>query len=627
MKRLHLFFLFATFLFSAFIAEAQEHVGHTRYNPFLAHEASKNPRTGRKTLLDTIPLSLPFFDDFTGYSVFPDSTKWVDYEAYVNNTMCVSPISRGVATLDGLNALGIPYDSVDNLDFRYCDSLTSQPINLDLGTVGPGDSVYLSFFYQPQGNAYYPINGDSLMLFFKTKYGGWVLEWSIDGSDSVQPVPPFTQIMIPINDSIYYDSFFQFRFINKGAMDYADADWNIDYVRLNKGRSAGDTGISDVAFSSDPSYFLNDYTSMPYRQFMANPASETSTQYWDSIHNNYPVSQLLTFGYSAIALNTGAVLQPAVTSLTTVFPYQIDPVLFIPNYTTTIPIPGIDEKVIFENTYFFDSLPNEPHTNDTIVKDYIFDNYLAYDDGSAEKSYYLELFSTLPGKIAIEFHLNQPDTLRGIEIYFGRQLPFSGYKTFSMEVYSSLGGVNGASVDGLIYDQDLYNPAYADTMNHFWVYTFDTTIVMPAGIFYAGITQPAEGNSDSLYIGLDVNRVGPNHVYYNVLNSWSASLISGALMIRPLFGQVVIPMGVTNIQEVKNNWSVKPNPAKDEIQFQLGMDGKQGYRLTDMSGHSIMEGLIINGEKIDISNLASGMYLVSLISDGISSAPKKLIKL
>jgi hypothetical protein len=50
------------------------------------------------------------------------------------------------------------------------------PINLSADSVG--DSVYLSFFYQPQGNGFYPSNGDSLMLFFKNKFGDFVKVWA-----------------------------------------------------------------------------------------------------------------------------------------------------------------------------------------------------------------------------------------------------------------------------------------------------------------------------------------------------------------------------------------------------------------------------------------------------------------
>jgi hypothetical protein len=601
-------------------AVAQEHIGHTDYNPFVNHKAASLKNNHRKTTAAT-PLNLPFFEDFTGYGVYPDSTRWTDFEVYINNTMCVSPIARGVATFDALNRNGIPYDSFSNTNFRYADSLTSQPINLDLGLVNPGDSVYFSFFYQPQGNGFYPVGKDSLMLFFRTRFGGFLKVWSAPGT----ALQPFRQVMIPITDSIYFDSFFQFRFVNIAALDWADAVWNLDYIRFDKNRSLTDTAVNDAAISSNPSFLLNDYTSMPYRQFYANRAGESASQYTDSIHNNYPVFKNVSFNFSARALNNGAVLQPSTSfgSLNAP-PFSIEQLIF-PSYSVAITPPTSQAKVVFENTFFINPVtPADPSANDTIVSNQVFDNYLAYDDGSAEKSYYLNLYPTLPGKVAIEYHLNQPDTMLGMAIYFGRQIPFPGYKYFSIAVYSALAGVNGYGADNLLYQQDLCSPTYADTINHFWYYAFDNPVHLPAGTFYAGTIQPAESASDSLYFGLDVNRIGGNHAYYNVLSAWNPSLIAGAIMMRPLLGQR-LSVGIKNTGS--KGWKMYPNPANDLIKFDLEGDIKVNYTISDITGHKLLNGAVSNGTNVDISSLTPGMYFVNITGDGFAGEPQKLVKL
>ncbi len=522
-------------------AFAQERVAPINFNPFVNNAAGKKAMPDRKPAAKgtaTTPLSLPFFEDFLGYSPLPDSNKWVDFEVYINNTLRASPISRGVATFDALNSIGIPYDSFSNNDYQYADSLTSQTI--DLSSDSAGDSVYFSFFYQAAGNGFFPDQQDSLYLFFKNKYGDYELVWSSPG-DSIggDTLRPFQQVMIPVTDSLDFHNAFQFRFVNIAALNWSDAVWNVDYIRLNRNRNIGDTAVNDVGFTTNPSFLLNDYTSMPYRQFMANNVGETSSQYADSLRNNYSITQSVTYEYQGVALNTGTVLRAPSPIPTSVAPYSTVQLPF-PAYYSTIPSPGAESTVIFENTYFIQSVsPTDPSGNDTIVKDQVFDNYLAYDDGSAEKSYYLNLFPTLPGKTAVEYHLNVPDTLRGLAIYFGRQVPFASYKYFSIFVYSALQGVNGASADNVLYEQDFFQPEYADSVNHFWYYSFTTPVMLPAGTFYTGTMQPAEGNSDSLYIGLDVNRIGNNHAYFNVVNTWAPSQISGALMIRPLLGQTV----------------------------------------------------------------------------------------
>ena len=264
------------------ISSAQERLGPVRYNPLLKKTANHSSHSmARKTSA----LPLPFFDDFTGYSPLPDSNKWVDQEAYINNTYGVQPISRGVATLDNLNAQGMPYDTLSNSAYEYGDSLTSQLIDLDLGTVTPGDSVYLSFYYQAQGNGYYPLPPDSLMLYFKNVFGDFIKVWSIPGPDTGVGIQPFAQVMVPITDSLFFNGQFQFRFVNIAATYWAGSDWNIDYVRVGRARWMGDTLINDVAVSSNPVNLLNDYTSMPYSQFFANIGGELVGNMSDSLVN------------------------------------------------------------------------------------------------------------------------------------------------------------------------------------------------------------------------------------------------------------------------------------------------------------------------------------------------------
>jgi hypothetical protein len=598
-------------------AYAQENAGPMRYNPAL-HQRARVNNAARRT---TTTLSLPFFEDFAQYNILPDSNKWTDAQVFINNTMAASPPSWGVATFDDLDVHGIPYDSFSNVNFRYADSLTSQPIDMSLDSAG--DSIYLSFFYQPQGTGFFPLAQDSLMLFMKTRYGGFVKIWSTPGS----AVQPFKQVMIPITDSLYFHSSFQFRFVNIAALYWADAVWNIDYIKLDKNRSAGDTMIQDIAFTANPTFLLNDYSYMPWSQYIANPASETVSLVTDSIRNNSSGGQSVSYFFKLHDLGSGASIFSAGSIPLALGGYQTSSApeaLSIPS----LPVYPDNTKVIFENKYYIQATTaTGPAANDTIIKQQVFDNYLAYDDGTAEKSYYLNLFPTLPGKIEVEFHLNHPDTLRGLAIYFGRQIPFANNNTFSINIYSALAGVNGAGADNLLYATDLLTPGYADTTDHFWYYTFSTSLLLPAGTFYAGTMQCADCGSDSLYIGLDVNRIGSNHAYYNVLGAWDPSLITGALMIRPLLGRHINGTGVNDITPATSEWSVSPNPARDDLLFEFEGREIATYHISDMLGHTLMSGSIANGNTVDISRLAPGMYFADLISGGISRSRHKIIKL
>ncbi len=605
-------------------AEAQEREGHLMFNPNLMNVV-KPKLPVKKTTAAAEPLSLPFFEDFTGTGIFPDSSRWADFCTYVNNTMGNKPISRGVVTFDALDWKGLPYDSFNNANFRYADSLTSQPINLSLDVVTPSDSVYLSFFYQPQGNGFYPKVQDSLMLFLKTRFGGYKKVWSVAGST----LKPFSQVMIPISDSLYFDSFFQFRFINIGAMYWADAVWNVDYVRLGKNRNLFDTTVNDIGFTTQPTQFLNDYTSMPYRQFYGYSSAERSVQQTCGLRNNYDINQSTSHAYSGTVVKTSTILKtPSLTAIT-LNPKETAQVTF-PTYTSLITLSSAGNygRVTFRNKFFIQSISTaDPVENDTIVKDQIFDNYLAYDDGTAEKSYYLDLYPTLPGKLAIEYHLNKPDTMKGMAIYFGRQLPFAFNKQFDIKVYSSLAGVYGATSDNVIYTEEMCTPGYADTVNRFWIYKFSQGVPLPAGTFFAGTFQPAESGSDSLYFGLDVNRVGSNHAFYNVFSGWVPSLISGAIMIRPLLGQDVAGTGVNDISLAGTpEWRIFPNPANNFVTIEIPSDELVTYTIMNVQGQKVLTGVAQRGQSISTTDLPSGIYIVRIANGTTTYGAQKFIK-
>ena len=620
-KAIIIFFLFVCSAFGT--VSGQEYAGPTNYNALLS--GGPGDRIRNKTAKTTITadtLTLPFFEDFTGYNVYPESSKWVDYEVYINNTMGASPVSRGVATFDALDSHGFPYDSFSNINFRYCDSLTSQPINLVGSLVS--DSIYFSFFFQPQGNGFYPLPQDSLMLFFKDVYGGYVKVWATPGTT----LQPFQQIMIPITDTLYFHNSFQFRFVNKAALYWADAVWNVDYIRMDRNRFAGDTVITDAAFTTNPTFLLNDYSFMPYNQFYANPLSEIVTQVSDSIKNSSPAFQNITSSFTVTDVTGGAVLSPAGTPGSALFSGHQSQQVTGPLSAASFPAYPAGTSVVFETQYSLSAPFGGPTANDTIVKDQVFDNYLAYDDGTAEKSYFLVLSPTLDGRIAVEYHLNEPDTMRGMAIYFGRQAPEPLYKNFNIFVWSALSGVNGASADVAIDSAEFYVPQYTDSQNHFWVYTFDNPLPLPVGTFYAGTQQPAASGDDTLYFGLDVNRIGSNHAYFNVLHTWQPSLITGAIMMRPILGKHVIGTAVSDVRLNQPKWQVTPNPATDRLQLEMETEAPQAvYRITDLLGHCVLQGTARNDKVIDVSSLAPGMYLVNIVNNGVAGAPQKIVKL
>ena len=114
---------------------------------------------------------LPFFDDFSQSTLYPDATKWTDNNVLVNDGFPLCSTNRNAATFDVLDANGRVYDYAISNPF-VAEYLTSARIRLDSimepepRALTPADSVYLSFYYQPQGNGNAPEAQDSLVLQF-----------------------------------------------------------------------------------------------------------------------------------------------------------------------------------------------------------------------------------------------------------------------------------------------------------------------------------------------------------------------------------------------------------------------------------------------------------------------------
>jgi len=549
---------------------------------------------------------LPFFDDFSNSGNYPSLDLWVDQQVFVNNTMSSGIKSRGCATFDGFDQFGIPYDSINPYTQVYADSLTSQIIDLSMNT--PADSVYLSFYYQSKGWGFSPKPQDSLMLYLLRGNGVWQKVWS--ASDTTYS--DFSCAMIPIKDTTFFKSNFQFRFVNKATVGISNSNWNVDYVLLDKNRPAHDSLFKDVAFTNNPNNLLNDFSAMPFGHFKTNPNAFLKPSIEAYLRNNGDLNLNLNYGLNTKEIITGTSIGNA-TGSNSFISNQENSILFTTPSIASFQDNGSNQKYIFENKYFVASgYPNEPVANDTIIQNQIFDNYFAYDDGSAEQVYFLNLFPNAPGKIAIEYALYKPDTIRGISVLLPRQVPSGKNKEFSLAIYKNI-GINGQQEE-LVYQESYLYPEYQEGINEFTTYAFEQPVAMPQGVFYAALIQSAGGGSDSLYIGLDKNRTEANHRYFNVDGNWVGSSIDGALMIRPLVGGQLPP---TSIQHPENKaiiFSIYPNPAKDLIYIEtdLKISYPLNYLIRDMEGRAILHGAIKQKNPIHVQSLSPGMYFLQI---------------
>lgn len=579
----------------------------------IVYHTAKKPSSAVKKTRAT----LPFIDDFAYEGPFPDPSLWTDNKVFINNTMSAEPITRGVATFDGLNEFGRPYFP-ESFTTGMADSLTS--VSLNLSGYTDLDHIYMSFYYQPQGLGFAPENGDSLFLFFKNSANQWVRAWQARGT----PYQGFKIVLLPIEDAQFLHNDFQFRFVNIASLNINDDVWNIDYVKIDVNRNIDDTVMNDIGFSVEPSSILKNYTSMPYRHFSINQANEKSVEQKITIGNLYAIPHFLgtklqvNESISSTSIHSNNL--PTVPIGAKIYLQQS-----FASYPITYTPPLSTSKVQLRNTYFYSPVNATDNTrNDTISRETIFDNYFAYDDGSAEKSYFLLAATNFAAKTALQFTLNQTDTIRGLMVHFGPQAPTALGKFFSIVLYQSLGA--GVIQDSIILQEDLFKVQYEPSYNGFSSYAFAAPKVLTAGTYYIGITQPANFGSDSIYYGLDVNtNTSAQHLAYNVDGTWYSSAIAGSLMMRPIVGQAFIATGLPiKPKETPLDCILFPNPVHHQI-FLTSDEQFVSYTLFQMDG-TVIATASMDHNQVDVEHLNPGNYLIVFRNKKGQTISKKIYK-
>lgn len=200
----------------AIAASGQEHVSALPDNLLLRSGVSQSQT---KSKSDGASLLLPFFEDFSVNTLRPDADKWADNFVFVNKDFPFNPVNTGAATFDVLDASGKLYESASSVAFP-ADYLTSLPIRLDsifsgqAAQLTPADSLYFSFWYQPQGRGDAPEPADSLVLQFGFPTGALVFDhmdsisvWADDYllAQGIEQIKPLDTIFAPpgCNEQIY----------------------------------------------------------------------------------------------------------------------------------------------------------------------------------------------------------------------------------------------------------------------------------------------------------------------------------------------------------------------------------------------------------------------------------------
>jgi hypothetical protein len=617
---LHRWTLISVLLLAAGFSSAQEEEGILTYNPIQAERAN-NERDFPLRERGGGSLDLPFFDDFSRYSLptnDPDIPiawqRWEDDAVYINDHFPIEPPTIGVATFDGLKGDGLPYNFFNPDAYGPADTLTSLPI--DLGNLTPDDDVYLTFYLQPQGLGNAPDPQDSLVLEFyiPSDGGAWYRDTAWIGSD----LTDFQHIFIPLTDIGYFQDGFRFRFRNYASLAGAADQWHLDYVYLNSDINPETLEFIELAIMNPEYTLLQEFSAMPWSHFKDDPQAFMYAGNTEIIERN--------LNSAPVNFESGFRVE-----------YE-DQVWDMPNSFANTNGLGIIETEIESDDFVFDTTVNDTcavftvkhyheitdatRQNDTTSFQQVFYNYYAYDDGSAERAYAINVPG---GKVAVKYRTETPDSLIGVFIYWLPFLQNNEDEIFLLRAWGDNGGVPG---DELANNFSFQSPNYYPGYNVFAYYEYDQPMYVD-GNFYVGWVQDSNAN---LNVGNDknTNNNGSKLFYQLGLGSeWEQSSISGSVMIRPVFqsGKQSVWNGIEELAD--NTFSIFPNPATNQLTVQLNEYVDNWYAsVLDASGKVVFSSAA-SGQTytLNFESLSSGIYILEInLGDGLLPTRRKFIK-
>jgi len=591
-------------LFYGNCINAQEVVTGLSRNIYL--QANKSLSESTKSTQSADTLELPFFDDFSDSYIYPNSKRWEDKFAFINNTYSVKQISAGVATLDALDSDGRLYETASSFVFE-ADHLTSKPINLNYNS---DDNIYLSFFYEAGGLSDKPEPGDSLVLqFWAPAEQEWFRIWKAPLNET----NGFRPVIINIADSRFLKKGFRFRFINHASLSSAVSDpsmagnsdiWNIDYILLDKNRHPADTIPPDVAFTLPVRSVLKTYEEMPWNQFRQVFLSEMGPYITINYRNNDRIVRNVTRSFQITDVYNNSVVHSFTAGATNIDSGAV--VTYNAGLIYTFNSSSTD-SALFRIKCYLTTDAFDKKQNDTIIYYQRFGRCFAYDDGTSEGGYGISGLGSRNAMLAYRFKSFIPDTLRAVQICFNDSYQNANQRAFDLMVWDNNKGIPG----NVIYTQEEMVVKQGENINGFYTYVLDKPVEI-IGDFFVGWRQRSE---TFLNAGFDLNTPHNGRQLYYLNGEWNVSQMSGSVMIRPVFGPEIKSSDINN--PVYNEMRIKiwPNPASEYIYISIGnqpLVSDIGITITDLAGRIILKSNCYNSDRLDISALPAGIYFVSV---------------
>ncbi|MBL7924345.1 MAG: T9SS type A sorting domain-containing protein [Bacteroidia bacterium] len=603
-------------------------------NPVIKKYLHVHPASANKGMSSNDTLDIPFVDDFSASEVYPDQNLWTDRYVYVNDHFARNPVTIGVATFDGLDEFGNPYDNSASTIQGGCDTLTSKYINLLTKPQSAGggqytlaDSITLSFYWQKKGLGDAPDSSDSLVVdFYNPSTNQWSRQWWLRGLISGGQDTVFTAVQICISNAIFLKDGFRFRFRNYGSRTGSLDHWHIDYIRLfkayNQFSGQMDTTLLDVAMTQGGKSLMTEYTSVPWDHFTSLSSIDQANLLKDSSKMEYRVNDIVpadvgfnnriyNFAGSYVAgfgADNGNIFPGRPQNQHLQYTFPVDSIF--PN-TPSLTVDSNRFTVLnyFTNGNAFSGLKS----NDTVRFIQEFYNYYSLDDGSAEVGY--DLINAPNGKIAMKFDIFKPDTLRAVRFNFVQQGANVSNKLFTIKVWSSL------NPETLIYQESSQRPVYIDEINGYATYVLDQ-IVPVSGTIYVGFQQVL---GDGLHLGFDRNTASNSRMFYNVGAGWiQTAITAGSFMVRPVMGDTNLFVGVPDLQIEAIAFQLAPNPAGDVVQLLVEDErNAEQVEVFAMDGRRIYCSSFTR--YLNTSAFEPGFYLVRLNTESGQSFSRRLL--
>ena len=648
--------------------KAQEVLYPLNANPVLMaleqeERGLKSAKAGAKLIpVDMDSSDFIIIEDFSFNSPRPDYDYWEDNNVYVNRSFPIQPVTIGVATFDGLDEWGYPYNFITSNAYGACDTLTSHPIELGKVDANVHHPVYLSFSFQAQGiNPFFNSPGDSFLLefFLPFEYDTtiitdtlgnkdtivtadtinlWTHIWSHDGYNLHASDTSCNYAMKKVTlkvDPVYYQDGFRLRFRRFGNQGGSVDHWHLDFVVLSSD-SMAHNGIGDYAFRYESASLIKDYEAMPWFHFRPNRSRYEKTSYLlYKTRNTFNENVEVDMEYRAYNSSKAQIDSVVVVAVT--------PIPKLSCKLDTVPLPPDLHRFIFpessaplnSTTYFTASQILKRRIgpidliqqNNEVTHYQVFGTYYAYDDGTAEAGYGVK---SDKGKLAIRFVLAPgiSDTLTGIYIYFNPVVIDRSGERFRLTVW----GNNAGEPGNIIYESDLISSPYYPKLgvNYFVRMELEEELIV-SDTFYIGYQMVTE---EVLNIGYDMNRKNNDKVFYSTGGPWinsgtAGGIPSGTVMMRPAFRRLSEPVyGVKDISpEAEALLHIFPNPATDYITLAMALnDGREYSAQIAGADGRIVTGFSFTGStQVDISAYPSGIYFVKIISSGGASASGKFL--